>query len=312
MPAQIKQFGRFQLIRRLATGGMGELFLASYQDAQGAKHNVVVKRILPHLSSDPDFLYYFRNEGRIASLLNHPNIIRTVELGQTHNHLYIAMEYVPGTPLVQILATALAQHRSLSIQLILHLAIQITEALRYIHAACNAEGTPLNIIHMDLSPHNILVTPDADVKLLDFGIARAEGFLGNSPNRQEFRGRTAYLAPEQIDGFPLDHRVDIFALGIILHEMVVGRPLFRSLGEHETTSRILYSSIPKPIAFRPDCPKDLDSLILNALRRDRMERIQSTQQILQDLMQCQSKLSPPKSSAEFVEELQQLIPPPMQ
>lgn len=170
-----EQFGRYRLVRRIATGGMGELFLARYLNASGIDRFAVVKRILPHLTSDPDFISYFLNEGRITSLLSHPNIIQTLELGRTQDQYYIAMEYIPGVTLVRLLATSMIMQRRFSIPLIFHLSMQIASALEYIHNLKNIEGHKLNIIHLDLAPHNILVTPDGLVKLLDFGISRAQG-----------------------------------------------------------------------------------------------------------------------------------------
>jgi len=264
---------------------MGEIFLARHRNAVGVEVLTVVKRIFPHLSRDPDFVSYFRHEGRISSLLHHPNIVHTMELGQVNGQYYIAMEYLPGPTLVRLLATALAGHTQLSIPLILHLALQISGALDYLHTLPSVEGLPLGIIHMDLAPHNILVSADGLVKLLDFGIARARG-LDPAKLRRDFRGRTAYLAPEQLDGLALDQRVDLFAFGIILHEMVMVRPLFRSSSENQTVSRILYAPIPRLRRLRSDCPEELERIILRALERDRDQRYQSAGELLSDLDGC--------------------------
>ncbi len=285
---------------------MGEVFLARYLNASGMERFAVVKRILPHLASDPDFVSYFLTEGRITSILSHPNVVQTLELGRTNHQYYIAMEYIPGPTLVRLLATSLMMHQRFSIPLILHLAIQIASALEYIHNLRTLEGQPLNIIHMDLAPHNILISPDGQAKLLDFGISLASG-LNQDARRRDFRGRTAYLAPELLDGFPLDKRVDIFALGVILHEMVLCRPLFRARAEQQTVTRILYAPIPRPRAERRDCPDLLERIILKALIRDRDVRYADAGQILQDLDGCAQKHGIVRAVTEIRAELAHLI-----
>lgn len=282
-----EQFGRYRLLTRLAVGGMGEIFLGRHRNAEGVDRLVVVKRILPHLTRDTDFVSYFVHEGRIASLLSHPNVVQTYELGRLGEQYYIAMEYISGPTLVRLLASALQRHRQLSIPLILHLATRLARALEYVHARKDLEGRPLQIIHMDLAPHNVLVDPDAEPRLLDFGIARAAG-MSQAHVRRDFRGRSAYLAPEQLDGLPVDQRVDLFALGIIMHEMALGRPLFRARSESQTVTRILHAPIPVPRQARADCPEALSRIILKALRRDRDERYQEAAEILRDLDACGS------------------------
>jgi serine/threonine protein kinase len=184
-----EQFGRYHLIERLAIGGMGEVFLARYLNASGIERLGVVKRILPHLTQDSDFVSYFLHEGRISSLLCHPNIVQTIELGQAGGQYYIAMEHLPGRTLVRLLATALAHDRPFSIALVVHLATQLTGALEYTHNLSSIEGRPLHIVHMDLAPHNIIVAPDASAKLVDFGISRSG--LAHDANRRDFRGRSS-------------------------------------------------------------------------------------------------------------------------
>lgn len=278
-------FGRYRLVQHIATGGMGEVYLARYQNAGGVECVAVVKRLLPRLSHDPDFINYFQREGRIGSILNHPNVIQTLEMGQVDDQYYIAMEYVAGPSLVRLLATSLTMKRQFSIPLVLHLSGQIASALAYIHSRTSLDGRPFEIIHMDLAPHNMLVTAEGVLKILDFGIARAPG-LGKQPSRRDFRGRTAYLAPEQLHRLPLDHRVDIFALGIIMHEMTLGRPLFRTRDDHQTVNRILYSNVPRPRRRRQDCPEQLERAILGALQRNRDKRYQNADDVARDLDRC--------------------------
>ena len=299
-------FGRFTLIERIAVGGMGELFLARYQTASGVERLAVVKRILPHLTTDPDFISYFLNEGRITSLLSHPNVVQTIELGRTNNQYYIAMEYLEGTTLVRLLATALMLRQPFSIPLVMHIAKQLASALSYIHNLKNIEGQPLNIIHMDVAPHNILISSDGHAKLLDFGISRASG-LPVANRRRDFRGRTSYLAPEQLDGISLDRRVDLFAMGIIMHEMVLCRPLFRAQGESQTATRILYAPIPRPRVVRRECPEELETIIIRALGRDRDARYPDARLILEDLERCARTHGIGATTSELQAEIGKLV-----
>lgn len=305
--ANEEQFGRFHLIRRIAIGGMGEVFLARYLSAAGIERLAVVKRILPRLSKDPGFVSYFLNEGRINSLLVHPNVVQTIELGRVAGQYYIALEYIPGQTLVRLLATALRLRQQLSIPLAHHLIQQVAAALEYVHNLTSLEGRPLEIIHMDLAPHNILVTPDGQAKLLDFGISKARG-LGAEPRAQrDFRGRTAYLAPEQLDGLPLDRRVDLFAVGIMMHEMLMTRPLFRARAEEQTASRILYAPIPSIRSQRSECPESLERIAMRALQRDRDLRYQDAGQILMDLDRCAQDHGILASKVQIRAELEHLM-----
>ncbi len=303
----IEQFGRYHLIERLAIGGMGEVFLARYLNASGIERLGVVKRILPHLTADADFVSYFLHEGRICSLLCHPNIVQTIELGQTGGQYYIAMEHIPGKTLVRLLATALAQDRPFSIPLVIHLATQLASALEYTHNLTSIEGRHLQIVHMDLAPHNIIVSPDGLAKLVDFGISRSG--LVREAHRRDFRGRTAYMAPEILDGRPVDRRVDLFAMGVMLHEMVLCRPLFRAKADHQTATRVLYATIPRLRGERPDCPESLERIVLKALQRDPDDRYQDAGEILADLDACARSHSIVRSVTELRTEIARLASP---
>jgi serine/threonine-protein kinase len=302
-------FGRYHLIERLAVGGMGEVFLARYLTTAGIERFAVVKRILPSLSQDMAFINHFLNEGRITSLLCHPNVVQILELGRTNNQYYIAMEYIPGHTLVRLLSNAMKQQRLLSIPLIHWLASQIVGALEYLHELTNIEGKPLSIIHMDLSPHNIIVTPAGQAKLIDFGISRAAGLRQGSVER-DLRGRTAYLAPEQLDELPLDPRVDLFAMGIILHEMILARPLFRAQAEQQTATRILYAPIPRLRFFRPECPDLLEAVAMRALQRNRDQRYQHAREMRADLDQVAQCHRLVPSPSALCQELTQLMHQP--
>ena len=298
-----KRVGRYTLVRRLAMGGMGEIFLTKFKDAKEVERVAAVKRILPNLCRNQEFVDYFLHEGRVASLLNHPNVVQTLELGRTtEGHYFIAMEYVSGTTLVRYLATALGAKRYLSIPLVAYLMLQMARALDHVHTRHTRDGQDLNIIHMDLAPHNMLVTVEGQLKIMDFGIARSTG-LGNLPRRRDFRGRTSYLAPEQLEGAALDQRLDLFAVGVIMHEVLLGRPLFRAKDDEHTVSRILMADVPRPTQVREDCPQGLEEVIMKALVRDRDQRYQSAAEMVKDLEACIEglglELSPERFRAEL-------------
>ena len=278
-----EQLGPYCLLRRLAVGGMGEVFEAR-QSSDLGQRLVAIKRLRPHLAKDPDFVESFRNEARIAAVLSHPNVVQTFEIGQTDEGPYIAMEYIDGPVLVELLSQQLRLGQQLSLSFVVHIATRLAHALHYIHQRCDLNGHSLEIVHMDLAPHNILLTTNGDPKLIDFGIARARD-ISPVPLRA-LRGRTAYLAPEQFDDVDLDARRDIFALGVIMHEMLTGAPLFRDRSEQLTATRLLRARIPPPHQLRPDCPEQLSGIILKALCRDRDRRYHSAAEVLDELDRC--------------------------
>lgn len=283
---------------------MGEIYLAQTTEEHDQRL-AVIKRLLPQLANEPTFIANFIEEGRIAALLNHPNIVRTYELGQAASSFFIAMEYVPAPTLVGVLTEAQRQGRMLSIPLVLHVATQLARAVDYLHRRTDLNGNPLEIIHMDLAPHNVLLQDDATAKLIDFGIARARGICGE--RRRNLRGRTSYLAPEVLHGLRADQRVDIFALGVMMHEMISGRPLFRSRNERITATRIVHARIPDPCAVRPSCPKPLAEVIRRALLRDRERRYASAHALLADLDRCAVHCQIAQPSTVFEEELRSIL-----
>ncbi|MCA9668125.1 MAG: protein kinase [Myxococcales bacterium] len=277
-----EQFGRYRLLTRLAVGGMGEVYLARY-GRPGQERLVVIKRLLPTLAADDDFHEAFKAEARIGHLLNHPNIVQTLDAGTVEGQRFIAFEYVHGPSLVKLLARAVTLGRRFSLELAFHISVCLSRAIDYVHRRCDLEGNPLEIVHMDLAPHNVLITEDGYPKLHDFGIART---LARRTRVRPFRGRSAYLAPEQLDGLDVDQRVDLFALGVLMHEMIVGRPLFRAPSDQATATRILHARIPNPRIVRSDCPARLADVVMRALARDRDSRYQTAGEILRDLEAC--------------------------
>jgi serine/threonine-protein kinase len=228
-------------------------------------------------------------------------VVQIIELGRTAGHYYMAMEHIAGRTLVRLLATALEREHPFSIPLVMHISTQIASALEYTHNLASIEGRPLEIVHMDLAPHNIIVSPDGQAKLLDFGISRSG--LAHDSTRRDFRGRTAYMAPEVLDGQRVDRRVDLFAMGVIMHEMVMCRPLFRARVDHQTATRVLYATVPRLRSERRDCPAELERIIFKTLSRDPEERYSDAGHILADLDACARVSSIVRSVTELRAEI---------
>jgi serine/threonine protein kinase len=244
---------------------------------------VVIKRILPAYKNDPDYVEFFVHEARVALQLVHPNIVQAYEFGRTGDVHYLAMEYVRGCTALELLRRAAQLGKHLSLDAVCKVAADVAAGLDHVHRACDTQGNPLRIVHRDVSPHNIVIAREGLAKLVDFGIARA--------TTQEFRTRTgvikgkfAYLAPEQLRrGATFDHRADLWALGVVLYEMLTRRPLFRGASDADTVRRILAGRIPPLRELRPDCPAPLAAVVHKALERDVAQRYQSGADLLDEL-----------------------------
>ncbi len=223
-----ERFGDYRLLRRLGKGGMAEVFLARRRGAVGFEKTLVVKRILPQLAGDPSFVKMFIDEAKLSAELHHPNIVEVYDLGEIDGRLYIAMEYVAGKNLHEVLRAAAAAAAPLEWTMAAHLARETARALHHAHEHRSPGGAPLSVIHRDVSPSNVMVGHDGVVKLLDFGIAKAAVQSGDEGTRTgTVKGKFSYMAPEQLDGLRVDRRADVFALGVLLWELATGVRLFR-------------------------------------------------------------------------------------
>ena len=261
------RLGRYVLMDRLATGGMAEVFLARAEGEAGFARICVVKRILPHLSEDPAFVQMFLDEARLAARLHHPGIVQIFELGRASNDYFFAMEYLAGENWATLIAECNRRANPVPVPVALRLARFAADALHYAHEAADEKGASLNVIHRDVSPANLFVTYQGEVKVLDFGIARAV----TSSSRTEtghVKGKTRYMAPEQALGQSVDRRVDVWALGVCLHELLCGRPLFRGETTAEVALNVCQGRIPSPSSVRSDLPNFIDALVMKALRRE--------------------------------------------
>jgi serine/threonine-protein kinase len=273
----VRRLGRYQIIGRLATGGMAEVYLALSGDVPGFRTLVVVKRILPHLASNAQFIRMFLDEARLAALLDHPNIVRIIEVGHDGEDYFLVMELVQGKPLSAVLRKAAREHRPPSPALTSYLISQAAHGLAYAHTLTDGDNRPLGVVHRDVSPQNVLISFEGAVKLIDFGVARAFGRVAHtSPGG--LKGKIDYMSPEQASAEEVDHRADVFALGVVLWEAVTGRRLFRRETELATMRAIVDDPIPHPSEI-VQIPQELDAIVMRALRKRKDARFASAQEM---------------------------------
>src|SRR4051812_4893460 len=266
----VRRLGRYQIIGRLATGGMAEVYLALSGDVPGFRTLVVVKRILPHLASNAQFIRMFLDEARLAALLDHPNIVRIIEVGHDGEDYFLVMELVQGKPLSAVLRKAAREHQPPSAALTSYIIAQAANGLGYAHTLTDGDNRPLGVVHRDVSPQNVLISFEGAIKMIDFGVARAYGRVAHtSPGG--LKGKIDYMSPEQASAEEVDHRADVFALGIVLWEILTGKRLFRRETELATMRAIVDDPIPKPSDVAA-VPPELDAIVMRALRKRRDAR----------------------------------------
>jgi len=246
---------------------MAEVYLAMQQGAGGFEKLVVVKRMLPHLLDDGHFVQMFLDEARLAAKLRHPNIVSILDIHRDEEVFTVAMEYLRGEDLRRLVRAQRDGTFRIPLPITLHIITKLAEALYYAHTAKDAKGRPLNLVHRDVAPSNVLVTYDGQVKLIDFGVAKASAH-STYTKPGTIKGKYPYSSPEQIRGKPLDSRSDVFALGILLHEMLTGQRLFKGESPAATLRCVLSDPIKKPSEVNPDVPAELDEIVMGVLERD--------------------------------------------
>jgi serine/threonine protein kinase len=278
-----EKFGKYQLERKLAVGGMAEIFLGTYVGPEGFKKHVAIKRILPHLTEDQDFVTMFLDEARLVARFNHPSIVQIFELGQVQQRYFLAMEYVHGVSMSKVLKACAKKQIPFPLEYGTKILSNACEGLEYAHNFSDADGTPLNLIHRDVSPQNIMLSYDGVVKVLDFGIAKAAGNIYQT-RTSSLKGKAAYMSPEQItQKSGLDRRSDIFSLGIVLFEFATGKRPFGGDTELELMMSIVQSAPTDPQQINPNVPADLAKVMYKALEKDRNQRYQSAREMRAEL-----------------------------
>jgi len=274
--------GPYELLQRIATGGMAEVYLARRAGPFGFQKFVAVKRILPQLTSDPDFVSMFIDEARVCARLGHPNIVQVFDFGEHDGELYMAMEYVDGTTGARLVRAAASRADEIPLDVSLHIGLSILRGLGYAHAARDDEGAPLGLVHRDVSPGNVLIDRSGAVKLTDFGIARAAEFDRRTEAGQ-LKGKLGYMSPEQVTGRELDARSDLFTAAIVLAELVTLRPLFSGGSEIDVLMRIRDADLSQLDRSASRVPDDIRGVLFKALARDRTQRYGSAQELAEAL-----------------------------
>ena len=276
------QFGKYLLLDRIAIGGMAEIFRAKTSGAARFEKIIAIKRIHPNMSDDKDFIKMFIDEAKISGQLNHPNIAQIYELGRIEGHHFIAMEFIWGKDLLQILSKFKKQRAYMNPFQAAYIISKLCEGLDYAHKKKDAQGESIGIIHRDVSPQNILISYEGDIKIIDFGIAKARDRSSHTA-AGVLKGKFGYMSPEQIRGLPIDHRSDIFAIGTLLFEMLTSRPLFTGESDLTVLEKVRNVDIPKPREVNKEIPAEVERIILKALTRQVEDRYQHASEMQEDL-----------------------------
>jgi len=277
----MNKIGPYLLHKKIATGGMAELFLSDYVREDGFRRRVAVKRILPHLAQNPDFIRMFTREARLAALLHHPNVIQIFDYGKIGNAYFIAMEYIDGKDLGEILW---ALKQGLPVDHAIYIISEICKGLDYSHSKRDDKTRePLDIVHRDITPQNLLISYQGEVKISDFGISKAR----SEPSFTQagvIKGKLSYLSTEQALGEPVDCRADIYALGLVFHETLTGKRVFQFASDLEAIRAIPKMEIEPLINARPEVPEELNRIVMKCLERNKDLRYQSASELHVDLV----------------------------
>jgi serine/threonine protein kinase len=267
-PPEGVRFGPYLLLERIGRGGMAVVYKAKIEGPSGFEKTLVVKKLLPSLTSNPEFLRMFTAEAKTTAQLSHPGIVHVYDFGLIGDSPYLVMEYLDGVDLSRLVRVAKARGERIPVEIAVVIATQICAGLGYAHLFRNGAGKRLQIIHGDVSPSNVMVCRDGTVKLLDFGVARVLGEFDFDLAANTLKGKFAYMAPEQVLRQPFDRRVDVFAAGIVLYELLTLNRLFSASTDIDTLKRVQAAKVVPPSQLNPEVPAALDAVVLRALERD--------------------------------------------
>ena len=299
------QVGQYYLMEKIAQGGMAEIFKGLSYDVHGLKKTVCIKKILPQLSADKEFIASLIAEAKLAVRLVHGNIAQTFDLGKVGDDYFMVMEYVDGRSLSQIHRKCQGAGKLIPVSHLVYFVSELLNGLDYMHRRSGEDGQPLNIVHRDISPQNIMVSYSGTVKIIDFGIAKGASQAGPTDSGV-LKGKFAYMSPEQAYGDSIDHRSDIFSAGIILCEMLTGRRLFKADDSRETIRNVRRCKVEAPSSVRPELPEELDRIAMRALAKDRRHRYAFASDMHADLVKHLHTAHPdfkPSDAAAFIREL---------
>ena len=276
------QFGRYTLLQRLAQGGMAEVFRAKIVSSHGFEKIIVIKRILPHLAADPQFVTMFIDEAKLTAQLTHPKIVQVLDFGEVAGQYFIALEYIDGFDALALLRAAAQKRVRVPLPLVVFLVAEILDALDYAHTAPDMDGRPMGLVHRDISPSNVFISRHGDVKLGDFGIAHASE-RESKTQAGTLKGKYGYMSPEQVIGGGLDRRSDLFAVGIVLAEAFIGRRLFTARNDLDVLLMVRDARIERLTKYGHDLPPELNRIVRKALRKDIDGRYQTAAEFREEL-----------------------------
>lgn len=301
---RLNKVGPYMLKRKIAQGGMAELYLAEYVREDGFRRTVALKKILPHFAQNKDFIDMFIREARLAAMLQHPNIVQIFDLIRMHNSSFMAMEYIHGKNLAEIMVQ---EKKGLPVGLALFIIQKITSGLYYSHSRVDdTTGEPLSIVHRDISPQNILISFKGEVKISDFGISKAK----SEPSLTQagvIKGKLSYLSPEQALGREVDHQADIYALGLIFHELLTGKRVYRFENELDAIRTIPTMTIAPVTDLRPDAPEELNPIVQKCLKKDKALRYQTCRELHDDIVELKTRLHITIGGSHLGDFMQQLF-----
>lgn len=298
-PMSVENFGKYLLMEKIASGGMAEVYLAKSTGASGIAKFLALKRILPQYSDNPEFIEMFKEEAKIAVNLNHSNVVSIFDFGVEKNQFFLVMEYVEGQNLRQITTHLKKENKYFSMDQIIYMVKEVAAGIDHAHRCLDGTtGRPLNITHRDMSPQNIMVSFEGEIKVVDFGIAKAESQL-ETTRAGTIKGKFGYMSPEQADGQIVDLRTDIFSLGIVLWELLAGERLFTSNSEAATLRKIRECQIPSLKKINPAVPAELERICNKALAKDKGLRYQTAAAFHRDLNRFLNTQYPEFSPHDF-------------
>jgi serine/threonine protein kinase len=272
-PVKTSRFGRYVLLRRIAVGGMAEIYRAIAFGSEGFRKPVAIKRLLPFLSENSEYVEMFIREARLAAMLNHANIVQLYDFGRIEGRLYISMEYVHGKDLAELIDRVREESYTVPAELACHLLIQVLEGLRYAHTTHSDTVGKAGLIHRDVTPPNIMISFSGEVKIADFGIAKFP--REKTSEGTTLKGKLSYMSPEQAQGLPLDHRSDLFSLAICVIELMTLKHVFDGRNDFDVLNRIREVKFTPPREINPAIPEQLEAILLKALERDPEDRYQN-------------------------------------
>ena len=276
MASEARAQSSYRVTERLESGGMAEVFRGEATSVAGFKKQVAIKRVLPHLASNEKFIRMFLDEARLSARLSHANIVQVFDIGRVENTYFIVMEFIDGVNLKHLVENLRNKRQAFPMALACHIAIKVCEGLQYAHHLHDSDNQDLHIVHRDISPPNVLISRQGEVKIVDFGLAKA----AHSVEKTEpgvVKGKFSYLAPETAQGQEADAQADIYAVGIMLWEMLAGRKLFQGETDYQTVRMVQQSQVPSLRGINPSVPEGLERILMKALAREKAQRYRNAQ-----------------------------------